>query len=127
MTNLSNALTDLVIQFNNCITERDLSGLSDLFSEDHVFIDSAGSMVKGKSSCLEVWKGFFTTFPDYYNEFDRVEEMGGFVAVAGRSVCSDSRLHGPALWRAVIVDDLIAEWHVLDDTEENRRTLSLSA
>jgi hypothetical protein len=94
MSSVEKTATTVVRQFNDCISRRDLDALSDMLAENHVFIDSAGNMISGKRACAKAWEGFFTAFPDYCNEFDRVEEKDGFVAVSGRSVCSDSRLHG---------------------------------
>ncbi len=126
MSGMKNAPTEIVHQFNDCITQRDAARLSGFLAEDHVFVDNAGNMVSGKQDCIAAWSGFFDAFPDYYNVLDRVEDKHKFVAVAGHSICSDARLHGPALWKAVVAGEVIAEWHVLDDTEENRRLLGLA-
>jgi hypothetical protein len=45
--------------------------------------------------------------------------------MVGCSVCSDVRLAGPALWTAKIEGQLIAEWHVYEDTSANRASLGL--
>ncbi|RYG90000.1 nuclear transport factor 2 family protein [Loktanella sp. IMCC34160] len=122
-----NSPVEVVRLFNDCISRRDAEGLSELLTEDHVFIGSAGHAVSGKNACVDAWRGFFDAFPDYYNVIERMETKHNLVAVAGHSVCSDIRLHGPALWKAIVVDDRLAEWHVFDDTEENRRRLALES
>lgn len=125
MTRVDCTATDVVRQFNTCISKRDLDALSDMVTEDHVFIDSAGHTISGKHACMMAWEGFFAAFPDYRNEFALIEEKDGFVAVSGRSVCSDVRLQGPALWKAVVLVNRVAEWHVLDSNAENMALLGL--
>lgn len=117
---------NLVMSFNDCITRRDLGGLSKLMTDDHVFIDSANNTISGKDQCVEAWRGFFAAFPDYRNHFERVVLAGSEAVILGHSVCSDFRLAGPALWTAKIEDKLIAEWRVYEDTGPNRALLGLN-
>lgn len=95
-------------------------------TDDHVFIDSAGAAVSGKSACLAAWRGFFNAFPGYHNAFDCIQMSGDVIAVSGRSFCSDPRLAGPALWTAKLGDARIREWRVYEDTKETRRTLGMA-
>jgi ketosteroid isomerase-like protein len=117
--------TNVVMSFNDCINRRDLDGLSSLMTDDHVFVDSANSTIGGKALCLEAWRQFCTAFPDYRNHFERVLSAGSDVIIIGRSVCSDARLAGPALWSARIEGACIAEWRVYEDTSVNRALLGL--
>jgi ketosteroid isomerase-like protein len=110
--------------FNDCISRRDLDGLSKLMTEDHVFVDAANNVVSGKERCLSAWRGFFAAFPDYRNVFQRVSVDGAEAVIVGYSTCSDSRLAGPALWTARIEGARIAEWRVYEDTPENRAVLN---
>ena len=109
-------MTDVVAvvrAFNEAINARDLAALTDLMTDAHRFIDSAGAIVKGKNNCVEAWRGFFDSFPDYRNVFDDVEDIGdGVVHVRGRSECSFASLDGPAEWRAVICDARVDVWQV---------------
>lgn len=116
----------VVEAFNDCINRRDLEGLSGLMTDDHKFIDPASGIVSGKQACVEAWRGFFSTFPDYRNHFDRMIPTGSTVAIIGRSTCSDPRLAGPALWQAVISDDRIDEWRVFEDTPASRLALGIT-
>jgi ketosteroid isomerase-like protein len=115
----------IVARFNQCVSARDIEGLSALMTDDHVFIDSANNVVRGKEAVVAAWMDFFRTFPDYRNIFDgfRVEDPA--VIASGRSVCADDRLNGPALWRAVVSGQRISEWRVYDDTIENRALLGM--
>ena len=74
---------------------------------------------------IEGWLDFFDRYPDYKNHFSRVESRGDFVVIEGYSTCSYDPLDGPALWTAKVENDLVAEWRVYLDTEENRKMLNL--
>jgi hypothetical protein len=108
----------VVLAFTAAINRRDLPGLGRLMADDHRFIDTAGDTVAGKPACLEAWRGFFKSFPDYRNVFDNVRSTSdGIVEVHGRSECSVAALAGPARWRAVVADGLVVEWQVFDAHE----------
>ena len=105
----------VVLAFNAAINRRDLPGLGRLMADNHRFIDTAGATMTGKPACLEAWRGFFESFPDYRNVFDTIRSSsGGIVEVDGRSECSLAALAGPARWRAVVADGLVVEWRVFD-------------
>lgn len=114
------------IAFNECITRQDLDGLAALMTDDHTFIDTAGTVIAGKEQCLAAWRGFFAAFPDYRNVFDQVRVDADCVAMAGESHCADPRLDGPALWRATVRGGFIAEWRVYQDNPHHRALLRLS-
>jgi hypothetical protein len=44
----------------------------------------------------------------------------------GHSVCSDTRLAGPALWTAKVEGDLVSEWRVYEDTSADRTRLGIA-
>ena len=44
----------IVLQFNDCINNRDIDGLAHLMMEDHVFIDTQKNHICGKQNCLSV-------------------------------------------------------------------------
>jgi ketosteroid isomerase-like protein len=103
----------VVLSFNEAIKRRDLAALTELMTESHRFIDSAGATVEGRDACVEAWRGFFDSFPDYRNIFDDIEDVGdGVVLVRGRSECSFLPLDGPAEWRAVVLDARVDVWQV---------------
>jgi ketosteroid isomerase-like protein len=114
-----------VEQFNECINAGDLNGLGALMTADHTFTDTAGCAVSGKTAVTSAWSGFFSAFPGYRNEFERHRETQDVVAIQGRSLCTDPRLSGPALWRARVRGAKISEWQVYADTAENRVILGL--
>jgi hypothetical protein len=114
---------DVVEEFNSAIASRDLSRLGELMTEDHRLITGTEDPVKGKEACLAAWRQFFDLLPDYRNVFDRVWSVGQVARMCGRSVSTDERLNGPAIWKAVVEGTQIREWHVDEDTPEGRRRL----
>ena len=101
--------------FNEAINAGNVAALAELMTDTHRFIDSAGTTVEGKAACIDAWRGFFGTFPDYRNVFDNVEDVGGgVVVVRGRSECSFAALQGPARWRAVVRGGLVDVWQVFE-------------
>jgi ketosteroid isomerase-like protein len=115
----------VVLAFNEFINKRDIDGLSAMMTEDHTFIDSSDEVHSGKEMMVAGWKDFFSSYPDYRNHFEIVESRGNLVLVIGHSTCSDDPLDGPALWTAKVEDDLVQEWRVYLDTDENRELLGL--
>jgi len=115
----------IVRDFNEAINARDLDRLTSMLTDDHRFVDSAGQIVSGREAVTAAWSGFFTSCPDYRNEFDTVEARGDGVVVAGRSICSYPDLHDPGLWTARVSGDRVAEWRVYGDTPEQRTALGL--
>ena len=117
----------VALRFNECIKRRDLEGLAALMTDDHAFIDAADNKTHGKDRCLQAWRRFFESFPDYRNIVESVTTTGDSAIVVGRSECSDERLRGPALWSARVRAGLLSEWRVQDDTPVNRAHLGLAA
>jgi hypothetical protein len=70
---------------------------------------------------VEGWKEFFGMFPQYRNTFDQVKVKGEHVFVLGSAYWSEKEPYDPVIWRARIVNSLIAEWRIFEDTSENRK------
>jgi ketosteroid isomerase-like protein len=115
----------VVLEFNQCINNQDIEGLAKLMTDDHTFIDSSDEVHTGKELMVAGWTDFFNKLPDYRNHFSVVESRGDLVLVLGHSTCSYEPLHGPALWTAKVEGNLVQEWRVYLDTEENRKELGL--
>jgi len=114
---------DVAEEFNNAITSRDLTRLGELMTEDHTLITGTEYPVEGKEACLSAWRQFFELLPDYRNVFESVWSVREVVRMCGRSVSTDERLNGPAIWKAVVEGKRIREWRVDEDTPEGRRRL----
>jgi ketosteroid isomerase-like protein len=54
----------LTVAFNEQITQRNLEGLANLMSDNHTFIDTAGHAIRGKSACLDAWRGCFKPYEE---------------------------------------------------------------
>lgn len=95
-------------------------------TEDHTFIDRAGGIDKGKESMTKGWTQFFENFPDYKNNFSRVESRENLVILIGYAYWSEKNKYDPAIWTARIENDLVAEWRIYDDTKENREKFNIA-
>ncbi|MCC8145185.1 MAG: nuclear transport factor 2 family protein [Bacteroidales bacterium] len=117
----------IVLTFNKCINNADIEGLSNLMSENHVFIDRDNNRTEGKSNNIsQTWKPFFRLFPDYKNIFEKVTLKGDRVILEGYSVCSEEILNNVhAIWIAQVTEGKISLWHIYDDTPENREILGI--
>ncbi|MHA2054317.1 MAG: hypothetical protein ACW99F_12040, partial [Candidatus Hodarchaeales archaeon] len=80
---------------------------------------------ENKEQMKKSWEEFFTEYPDYRNIFHTVISRDNLVILLGHSVCSEPVLDGPAIWTATIENDLIAEWRIYLDSEENRSLLEI--
>jgi len=113
------------LQFNEYINNQDIKGLSNLMTEDHTFIDREGGVFKGKESMTKGWMDFFNQFPDYRNIFTRVESRDNLVIIIGYAIWSKESSEDHVIWTAKIEDDLVAEWRIYVDTEENRKKFDI--
>lgn len=113
------------IQFNQCITDHDIDGLSRLMTDDHAFIDKDGTVHQPKQEMIEKWKIFFEMFPNYRNIFNSIISKDNKVIMTGFAYWSEQQPYDPAIWVATIVDELVREWRIYSDTPENRALLGI--
>jgi len=112
------------LQFNEYINNQDINGLSSLMTKDHIFIDRKGDQY---GDMVNGWLEFFNNFPTYKNYFSRVESRGNLVILIGHAKWSEDSLEKDnAIWTATVVEDLVVEWHIYEDTEENRKLLIIT-
>ena len=117
----------IIDAFVDCINDHDVTGLGELMSDDHKFVDAHGNQVSGKAQMMAGWRGYFEWFPDYFIEVVEVFEpvtgvqessfaMFGF---AGGSFKGDAKAAWrlPAAWKAIVKDERIALWQVFADTK----------
>ena len=108
----------IVLLFNECINNQDIEGLVNLMTEDHIFIDSDGVKM---GDMANGWQSFFKKYPTYKNYFTRIESRGDMVNIDGYAIwSSESTKEDHVIWTAKINDNLIAEWRIYHNTEENR-------
>jgi predicted SnoaL-like aldol condensation-catalyzing enzyme len=115
----------IALQFNEQINAHDIAGLAALMSADHTFIDRADQAVVGKASMLRGWTSFFAQFPHYFNTITRVESQGNLVVLHGYATWDVVDAPDYAIWTARIENDLVAEWRIYADNEENRKKFGL--
>jgi ketosteroid isomerase-like protein len=105
-------ILNAAVKFNEKINQRDLDGLAEMMTEDHAFIDSEGTVTRGKQVMRDDWAKFFEQFPDYKNIFNTVTVQNDVAVMVGYSVCSEKKLSGPNIWTAKAVGKRISEWRV---------------
>lgn len=118
---------NIVLKFNECITHADIDGLSNLMSDDHIFIDRANKRTEGKIRNISTtWKPFFNLFPEYRTIFEKIILKGSTVILTGYSVCSDEILNNVhAIWMAQVKNNKVSLWRIYDDTKQNREMLGI--
>lgn len=115
------------------INAHDVVGLSELMTDDHVFIDALDSRGMGRDAMRAGWKQYFTLVPDYWIKVDTSFQEKGTVALFGRAGGTyagrvpeghPGRWEVPAAWLAEVRDDRVAMWRVYADNLPVRRLMS---
>ena len=115
----------IALLFNECINNQDVDGLARLMTEDHTFIDREGKVGHPRDFMVRGWGEFFRVFPKYRNTFTRVQSKDNLVCILGSAYWSEEQPFDPVIWTASIVNNLVREWRVYADTEDNRRAFNL--
>jgi ketosteroid isomerase-like protein len=119
--------------FAEAINRQNVGELTDLMTEDHVFIDSLGARVAGREAMRAGWIGYFRMVPDYTITVTEAFSAGAIVVLLGTAqgtLAADGRIlpenhwQTPAAWRALIRAAQIAEWRVYADNEPVRQLLA---
>lgn len=123
---------NVVKAFIAAINRRDPSEISDLMTEDHSFIDSAGKTESGRENMTAGWKEYFRMFPDYEMHVERMLADKSLVAVFGsasgtyngkRGLVAENRIEMPAAWKACVEDGKVKLWQVYADWTEGGKTI----
>ena len=122
---LERDMISAALQFNERINARDLTGLGELMTENHVFIDISEEKHEGRERMISGWFDFFKAYPDYRNNFTCVEVQDNIVIMMGFSECSHEPLDGPSIWTAKIRNGLVEEWRVYNDNPKTRKALGI--
>ncbi|HDZ17599.1 hypothetical protein LCGC14_1197670 [marine sediment metagenome] len=113
------------LQFNEYINNQDINGLTNLMTEDHIFIDREGNFFN--RDMINGWKRFFNDWPTYKNVFTRVESRENLVILIGYALWSkDSKEEDYSIWTATIENDLVAKWQIFEDIEDNRKKIKIT-
>ena len=97
-------------------------------SDDHIFVDSLGMVIKGKKEMSNAWKMFLKWFPDYnitiMNTVMTDDTVGIFGIASGTFDSEDpdstDNFEIPGAWRAKVKDKHIVEWQAIADNEAVR-------
>ncbi len=117
---------DAVFAFVDQINRHDVSGLAELMTEDHRFIDGLGQEVRGRQEMKQGWLGYFRWFPDYSIKVENSLADGDIVALFGTAqgtysangkMSAENHWKIPAAWKAVVDAGHISEWRVYADNE----------
>jgi ketosteroid isomerase-like protein len=126
----------VVAAFIAAINRHDVPAIAALMTEDHVFVDSRGSVVSGRREMTAGWTDYFRLFPDYTVDVETLLAEGEVVAVFGsasgtyngqRGLVPENRIEMPAAWRAVVQAGQVKRWQVYADWTEGMRTIAADA
>jgi ketosteroid isomerase-like protein len=124
---------DVMKAFVAAINQRNCAGISDLMTEDHTFVDSAGRLESGRENVTAGWREYFRMFPDYTILVETIVAEHGLVAVFGsasgtyngkRGLSPENRIGMPAAWRAVVQNGKVKRWQVYADWTEGTRIIA---
>ena len=118
--------------FVQAINAHRVDTLAELMTEDHVFVDSDGSEVRGRESMLQGWRDYFTMVPDYEIVVEQAlwrDDTVVFIGIARGTFSHEGTLDPehhwsvPAAWRAVVAGTCVARWQVYVNPEPMQRIL----
>lgn len=115
----------VVRDFIDRINSHDPGAIVALCTPGHVFTDSLGNRIKGRSALLPAWQGYFSLFPNYRIAVSHVLAVGPVVAVFGIASATVAKARKtphsswsiPAAWRAVVKGRLVSQWQVYADNK----------
>lgn len=118
--------------FVAAINQHDATLLCSLMTEDHTFVDSRGTVARGREGMGDGWKEYFRMFPDYRIVLQDLLQDGSVVAAFGaasgtyngrRGLVPENRIGMPAAWKAIVEDGKIKSWQVYADWTEGCRII----
>ncbi len=123
----------IVRDFVRRINRRDVERVTQLITDDHVFIDSLGHRLQGGRQAMRAaWAGYFQIVPDYQiraNAFFARRNTVIVVGIASGSYRAPAMpdpvgtWRTPATWRALLRRGRVAEWQVYADNEPIRELM----
>jgi ketosteroid isomerase-like protein len=117
---------DIALRFVEQINRQNLSGLVDLMTEDHTFIDLGGDIQRGREMMRRNWAAYFSLCPDYMIHVAEVYQVGDNVILIGRTTGSHTRqprheeIRQTLIWGTAVTAGRVARWQIVADTVENR-------
>jgi len=114
----------IIFEFIDAINDADVDKLLDLCSHDHIMTDSKDRKVSGKENLKIAWKGYFTIFPDYKIEINKIVEKESFYCIIGYASAgyrhvplqnNNNSWRIPVIWTAKVKDNQIESWQIYAD------------
>jgi len=115
---------DIVQDFVKAINSANITKICDLITQDHLFIDSQDNRLAGKENMKLAWLEYFTLFPDYKIEVNKIFETDSEICAFGHASATYLNMKNkdnsnfwriPAAWRATMRDKQICVWQVYAD------------
>jgi len=123
---MAKTAVDVALAFVHRINAHDVGGLVALMTENHLFVDGLGQVVRGREKMEKGWLGYFAWFPDYSIKVDDAFSNGNVVALFGIAqgtysvdghMLAENHWEIPAAWKVVVHGARIDEWRVYADNE----------
>jgi len=111
----------IALVFIEAINAGDAERLSELTTDDHLFIDSDGSEVRGREKMQNGWKAYFSMVPDYRIDVEDTFVRENQVVVLGKAsgtFVEKGKLEPynswqvPAAWRITIEENKVLLFQV---------------
>lgn len=114
----------LVKEFVADINNRDVKSMERKLSDQHVFVNSDGSEIDGKTRVVKSWKRFFEVSDTYSIKIGKIYVQENIVVFTGDASGffrkrneADKYSNVPTAWKAVIENDKIKEWRIFTDSK----------
>jgi len=116
----------IVSAFIDAVNAHDVAKIAGMLTDGHIFIDAHENHFQGKEMMKEAWKMYFQNFPDYKIDPKEFFENGNTVIIVGHasgtvaehgSINPHKHWKRPAVWKAIISNNLIQHWQVFTDTK----------
>lgn len=125
--------TSVAQAFVRAVNRQNVDELANLMTTNHSFIDSLGGQTQGRETMRAGWTGYFRMVPDYTITVDESYCDGSIVVMLGTvggtysadgTLKEENRWRAPAVLRAVIEQEKVAEWRVYCDNEPMRQKIA---
>jgi ketosteroid isomerase-like protein len=122
-----------VFEFLEQINRHDVDRICALMTEDHEFVDSLGSVVRGRDAMRQAWVGYFYLIPDYRiisgQSFAAGDSVAIFGTATGTYAPGGTMVKGkswrmPLAIRSTVRNGLVARWEVYADNEPVRSIMA---
>jgi len=113
--------TATALAFVEAINSKDIDGLAELMTEDHIFIDGDGSEYAGKDRMKTGWTEHFKIIPDLKLSISLQFEEKDTVILVGQSkgtiidqgeLKKENSWQVPSAWRVMVKSGKISVWQL---------------